>query len=184
MTSSAWAVLRGVLVVLIALALALPVAAPVVSGHRFIVVDGGSMSPTVKSGDVLVTTAPTGHDLEVGRILIVGTPGTLYAHRVIKVDRATAPEGGEPRARLQGDANATPDPSWVTQGDVYAVYLTHLGGATAWVVRAATTLPGTVILLAVAVLLLLTGTGTEARRRARRSQHSPPPPSPPATPGP
>lgn len=184
MTSSAWAVLRGALVALIALVLAFPVVAPVVSGHRLIVVDGGSMSPTVESGDVLVTTAPTGHDLEVGRILIIGTPGTLYAHRVIKVDRAAAPGGGEPRARLQGDANATPDPSWVMQHDVYAVYLTHLDGAAAGVVRVVITLPGIVILLALAVLLLLTGARAGTPPRSRRSPHSPPHPGPPAAPGP
>lgn len=142
------------------------------------------MSPTFAAGDVLVTSAPTGDDLELGRILVIGAPGTLYAHRVVTVQDAAEPSGAEPRARLQGDANNTPDPGWVTQGEVYAVYLTQLSGVAAWVVRAATTLPGTVILLAVAVLLLLTGAGTEARQRARRSQHSPPPPSPLATPGP
>ena len=104
------AVATVIIVVLVA-----PMLAPLVTGHRLVVVDGGSMAPSFDAGDVLVTAAPSGHDLHVGAVLVIGTHESLYTHRVVEVDRA----GDETRARLRGDANPVPDPGWVRQGDVY-----------------------------------------------------------------
>lgn len=162
----AWAVVRVVLVVVLALVLLVPALLPAVTGHRLVVVDGGSMSPTFEVGDVLLTAPPTGDDLHVGRILVVGAEGSVYTHRVVEVDADGA------RARLRGDANDVADPGWVTQEDVYAVYVSHASGAAATVVRSVTTMPGNLVLLAIAVGLLLIGV-----RPARPPRH-PSPPSP------
>jgi signal peptidase I len=161
--------LRAAAISLIALVLVVPVLLPVVTGHRLIVVDGASMSPTFEIGDVLLTAAPTGDDLEVGRIVVVGEPGALYTHRVLEVDR----DGADVRARLQGDANTVPDPGWVHQREVFAVYETHVAGLPAVLLRGAITPPGTLVLLAIAVVLLLIGAGGAALRPARRSRRSP-----------
>lgn len=170
-------VARAALAALIALVLIVPALAPLVTGHRLIVVDGGSMRPTFDVGDVLVTAAPTGDDLAVGAILVIGRTGSLYTHRVVEVD----PE--QQRARLRGDANPVADPGWVAQSDVYAVYLDHLTGPFAQLVRAVTTLPGTLILLAVAIVLLLSGARDATRRRSRPSPRSPQHHDPRAAPG-
>jgi signal peptidase I len=160
---------RVVIVAVIALVLVTPVLMPLVTGHRLIVVDGGSMSPTFQIGDVLVTAAPTGDDLQLGRIVVVGESGTLYTHRVREVERSGA---GGARARLQGDANSVPDPGWVVQHDVYAIYETHLGGVPAALARGVITPPGTLVLLAIAVALLLIGARGAVPRPARRSRRS------------
>lgn len=169
-------VAAAVVAAIIGLVLIAPVLAPLVTGHRLIVVDGGSMSPSFGAGDVLVTVAPTGDDLHLGAVVVIGTRGSLYTHRVVEVEGA----GENARARLQGDANSVPDPGWVRQGDVYAVVLTALTGAAGFAVRAVTTVPGTIVLLVVAIALLLTGARDAARRPRRPSPHSPMPFDPPA----
>jgi signal peptidase I len=165
---SAAAIVRVVVVAIVAVVLLVPILMPIVTGHRIIVVDGGSMAPTFDVGDVILTSAPTGDDLEVGRIVVVGTPGTLYTHRVLEVDRT----GAEPRARLKGDANEVPDPAWIRQGEVYAVYLSHVEGPAAAMIRSVTTPPGTLVLLAVAVVLLLVGI-RPPRTRSRHGSREP-----------
>lgn len=167
----AGAVARLVAVGIIAAVLLVPVLTPAVTGHRLIVVDGGSMAPSYLVGDVLLTGPPSGDDLVPGRVVVVGTPGSLYTHRVIEVEGT----GEAARARLQGDANSVPDPTRVSQRDVYAVPLVHLGGAVAAVVRGLTTLPGTLVLLAAAVALLLTGARAGTPRPSHRSQRMPRP---------
>jgi len=164
--------IRALAIALIALVLLTPVLLPLVTGHRLVVIDGGSMSPTLEVGDVLLASAPTGDDLHVGRIVVVGEQGGLYTHRVVEVGSDAA---GGVRARLQGDANPVADPGRVEQSDVYGVYAGHVTGAAAVLVRALTTPPGTIVLLAVAVVLLLTGARGAAPRRARRSPRSPQP---------
>lgn len=176
---SAAAIARTALVALIALVLITPVLMPFVTGHRLIVVDGGSMSPTFERGDLLVTAAPSGADLEVGRIVVVGEPGSLYSHRVTEVER---PAAGDVRARLTGDANTVPDPGWVREADVFAVYLTHIAGIPAVLVRALITPPGTIVLLVIAVVLLCASVPRAAPRPARRARRSPPPLDPPEAP--
>lgn len=171
---SAFRIAAAVVAAVIGLVLIAPVLAPLVTGHRLIVVAGGSMSPNFDAGDVLVTAAPTGDDLHLGAVVVIGTRGSLYTHRVIEVEGA----GKEARARLRGDANSVADPGWVRQGDVYAVVLTALTGPAGFAVRVVTTAPGTVVLLVVAIALLLTGARDAVRRPRRRSPRSPTRPDP------
>ncbi|WP_140400110.1 hypothetical protein [Aeromicrobium sp. PE09-221] len=97
------------------------------TGHRLIAVDGGSMAPTYLPGDIVITSPPTGDDLHVGRILVIGTPPDLYTHRVVEVrDR-----GATVVARLQGDANTVRDPGWIEQTDVHAIPTARLTGPAA-----------------------------------------------------
>ena len=173
--AGAAAVAAVIIVVLVA-----PVLAPLVTGHRLVVVDGGSMSPSFVAGDVLVTAPPTGDDMHLGAVLVMGTQPSLYTHRVVEVDHA----GDETRARLRGDANPVPDPGWVRQGDVYAVVVAALTGPVGHIVRVVTTVPGTIVLLAAAIALLLTGARDATRRPRRRSRHSPTPSDPMAEPAP
>lgn len=173
--------IRVAIVALLALVLITPILMPLVTGHRLIVVDGGSMSPTFEIGDVLLASAPTGDDLRPGRIVVVGQPGSLYTHRVIEVD---ADAVGGPRARLRGDANTVPDPGWVPQHELYAVYGTHLAGAPAALVRGVITPPGSYVLLVAVIVLMLIGVRGAAPRPDRRSPRSPRPHGPGEAPAP
>lgn len=132
------------------------------TGHRLLIVDGGSMVPTMHPGDIVLAGPPTGDDLHVGAILIVGDPPAGYTHRVIEV-RGT---GDERRAKLRGDANAVADPHWARQSDVTGVPVATLGGAAAVAARAVLQRPGTLVvagaLIACTTLLLVTRRRPEA----------------------
>lgn len=157
-------VLAWVLLALSGCLLLAPNLAPLVTGHRLVVVDGGSMEPTMYRGDVVLTAPPVGDDLQVGNVVVVGAPPAGYTHRVIE----TTGEGTDKRARLQGDANDVADPHWVSQTDVTAVPVWSLSGVPAVFVRSALQPPGSLVitaLLVVALVFLLSASGarTDAR---------------------
>lgn len=82
-------------------------------GFQPVVVTSGSMSPTVRTGDVVITK-PVGIGDKVGNQTVINfdDPATLERrlHRVIEV----TPQG----YRTKGDANADPDPQLVPQDHV------------------------------------------------------------------
>lgn len=109
-------------------------ALPLAIGDRSLTVLSGSMSPTIETGDVVVTepVAPTA--VKVGDIVTFRDPeGTskLYSHRV----RRVAPAGRDVRFVTRGDANTTFE-RWRVPADgtvgrvVYRV--PKLGFAIAW----------------------------------------------------
>lgn len=122
-------VTRWLLVALVLVIFAIPHLLSI-TGRPLIVIDGGSMAPTYQVGDLLITAPPTGDDLQVGAILIVGKPPSAYVHRVVEVvdDETANADGPSTKALLQGDANSTPDLDWVTQEDVTGIPVTHLSG--------------------------------------------------------
>lgn len=88
------------------LAVLLSSALPFALGARSLVVKSGSMTPTIRTGDVVVVrpTAPT--EAEVGDIVTFQDPdgsGRLLVHRV----RAIALHGEQLAFTTQGDANTT-----------------------------------------------------------------------------
>ena len=153
---------RCVAIAVVAALLLVPVAMPRLTGHGLLVVDGGSMSPTYRVGDILVTDAPTGDDLHPGGVVVIGAGSRRYTHRVVGLDDSGT------RARLQGDANATPDPGWVSQDDVEAVPVARVHGATAWIVRILTGPPGRLVLVLLATLLIRGRPHRRACRPRRR----------------
>lgn len=90
------------------LACALAVTAGLLTGWRPVVLLSGSMAPVMPAGTLVVTRPVHPADLSAGDVVTVPLPGTdtLVTHRVVDVDRATAP----PTARLRGDANDADDP--------------------------------------------------------------------------
>ncbi|WP_433718692.1 hypothetical protein [Microbacterium laevaniformans] len=107
------------------------------AGWRLILVDGGSMVPTIADGELLLNRPASGHELVEGAIVTIGEPPASYrTHRVVEVhDDSTA--------TLQGDANTTPDPGRVTEANVVSVPIWHgppwwvagalLGAASIWI---------------------------------------------------
>lgn len=144
-------VLGWLLVATCALLLVSPHLLPHTSGHRFLIVDGGSMAPTMLPGDVLLAQPPTGDDLHLGAVVVVGTPQTSYTHRVIELDD----DAGTLRARLQGDANAVADPHWVRQPDVIAIPTHIFSGGAAWLLRAVLQPPGSLMIAGLLILGLV-----------------------------
>ncbi|MFT4211796.1 MAG: signal peptidase I [Microbacterium sp.] len=139
-------VARWVVAALVALALVVPIGISAV-GAKLLVVDGGSMSPTYLVGDVVVVTPPTGDDLVVGDVVMVGDDEHRYVHRVVAV--------GAGLATLKGDANDVADTAQVTQEQVDGVVAWHLGGAAGVAVAAAISVEGRIALVLVLVLLVL-----------------------------
>ena len=95
------------LAALIAAALAAPVAAELATGGYYMTVQGESMAPTYRLGDVLLVTPVEPHDIRVGDIVVARFPGTtghdsLYVHRVVGTQADSF--------QLRGDNNATDDP--------------------------------------------------------------------------
>src|SRR4029078_12584799 len=88
------------------LVVALSVALPAAFGIRSMVVRSGSMTPAIRTGDVIVVrpTAPTG--AKVGDIVTFKDPdgsGRLIVHRVRAIER----HGDQIAFITQGDANST-----------------------------------------------------------------------------
>lgn len=103
----AWAVVFGALAVL-----ALAVVIPRARGATPYAVNGGSMEPTLRRGDLVVVRPVAPDAVGVGAIVTYqlesGQP-TVATHRVV----ATGVLDGRRVYRTQGDANDTADVDWV-----------------------------------------------------------------------
>ena len=109
-------------------------ALPLAVGDRSFTVLSGSMSPTIETGDVVVTEPVAPAAVELGDIVTFRDPeGTekLYSHRVQSVD----PAGGNVAFVTRGDANTSVE-RWQVPADgtvgrvVYRI--PKLGFAVAW----------------------------------------------------
>jgi len=135
------------------LALLLAAALPLALGWRSMVVRSGSMTPTIRTGDVVVVRPIAPTEAQVGEIVTFKDPdgsGRLLVHRV----RAISPQGDKVTVTTQGDANTARE-HWQVPADgtigtvVYRV--PALGFAAAWIGSP----PGRVVLIIVPALLLI-----------------------------
>jgi signal peptidase I len=95
-------------------------------GHPSIVIEGGSMQPTIPIGSLAVLDPGIPRDLRVGDVVTFQAGnGTVVTHRVVRL--ATLPDGAY--VGTKGDANAEPDPVVTPQ--------TAILGRVAWTVPAA-----------------------------------------------
>jgi signal peptidase I len=69
--------------------------------YRVVAVEGGSMSPTLKFGDLIVVTPPT-ENIQKGTIVVMSVNNELVTHRLI-----AGYVGGTPETK--GDANNAVD---------------------------------------------------------------------------
>ena len=124
-----WAVSAFVLAILLAIAL------PLAVGGRSMVVRSGSMTPAIRTGDVIVVRPIAPTEAEVGDVVTFQDPdgsGRLLVHRV----RAISREGGQVAATTQGDANTTQE-HWKVPADgtigTVAYRVPLLGFAVGWI---------------------------------------------------
>jgi signal peptidase len=180
-------VVTVVLAVLSALALAMAIAAHLsptgryeVFGHPTLTVLSGSMSPTIRTGDLViddrVTAAQAAH-LHVGQIITFHNPvgkDAFFTHRIVAV-HSTA---HGVTYTTKGDANDAPDAAAVPAHDVLGVYQTKIpyGGYVLNALRQPLVL---VSVIAAIVLLFVSGSLFRRARAAgpaaskHRSEQSP-----------
>jgi signal peptidase len=134
------------------LAVLLAGALPLALGARSMVVLSGSMTPAIRTGDVVVVRPIAPTEAKVGEIVTFKDPdgsGRLLIHRV----RAIVRHGDQIAVTTQGDANATRE-HWKVPVDgtigtvVYRVPL--FGFAVSWIGSP----PGRIALLIIPALLL------------------------------
>lgn len=98
------------LTVLLVFALAILIS-PMV-GYRLDTVRSGSMSPAIKTGDLVISSSVQDEDVHVGDVIIFRHDGVLICHRVIETNLSQG------LILTQGDANEGPDPFFVGYDDV------------------------------------------------------------------
>jgi len=123
------------------------------TGGETLVIQGGSMAPSLSTGSAVVIERVAVASLRAGDVVSVRIPnGTVYTHRITRViDRA-----GETWLETKGDANAGVDPalvpaSWtigrMTLGFPYVGYL----------IRLFSLISGVLLVVSMAVSLLAAG---------------------------
>ena len=80
--------------------------AAAVFGVRPLIVESGSMSPSIGAGAVALARSVDSADLTVGDVVSIQAPnGSRVMHRVVTIAR----DGGDTELTLRGDANEQPD---------------------------------------------------------------------------
>ncbi len=108
--------IAGLLVVYMSLWLAAWAVLPaVVPGWRSVVISSGSMSPSIRRGDVVVAAPSDGQGLSPGVVIVISDPAEsgLVTHRIVGVN----PDGSY---RTKGDANLDTDTTPVSPEHVIA----------------------------------------------------------------
>jgi len=109
----------GAVVLAVFLALALAGVLAPAFGWRLDVVQSGSMSPSIKVGD-LVITSPQHAEVQVGDVICFRSGGVLVCHRVVSIDETNE------TIVTKGDANEDPDPSPVSYDDVMGTVVLNI----------------------------------------------------------
>jgi signal peptidase len=122
------------------------------AGYRPLIDHSGSMRPTIRAGDLLITHAVPAASLRVGQIVSFDDPdlgGKLVTHRVVAIQ----PAGGRIDFLTRGDANSASE-SWSAARHASVgrmiVQIPGLGRAVAWM---ADTWARTALLTLVALVL-------------------------------
>jgi signal peptidase I len=87
-------------------------------GYRLVIIDGGSMSPAIPLGAVVIESDAAPDALAEGQVVTVRSgSGALVTHRIARV----VADGAPPRLELRGDANASSDDALVRVDAVVGV---------------------------------------------------------------
>lgn len=141
-----------------------------VGGVSFARILTESMAPEVNRGDGLVLAPLSVHDITPGTVVLLPMPdadGTMYAHRVTRVERSAAGV----TLHTKGDANPTADPWTVTvhSSEVQRV-VTTLPLSDIPILQLTRSTVYTVIAFLVAVLVAARVRSEVGDRRRRRAQ--------------
>jgi len=112
-----WSIVAGLIVLL-----AGPALVVALSGIAVVEVDGRSMEPAIRFGDVVVITKPDPSDFVVGAVVTAeDSTGAKYTHRITGIE-----ENGD--LLLRGDNNSVGDPAPVPQDAVVGVVSGQFSG--------------------------------------------------------
>lgn len=92
-------------------------------GHDVFIIRGGSMSPAIPLGSLVIDERVAPSDVHAGDVVTVRAHDTvLVTHRVLSVE-----EGAEGRSvQLKGDFNPAPDPTPVPASNVVGRVVVHV----------------------------------------------------------
>lgn len=93
-------------------------------GYTPLVVQSGSMEPTIAIGDLVLTRKSDLSQVKAGDILSFYDNGQVVTHRIDKIELS----GDKVSYITKGDNNNTPDLLPVTPAQVAGVYVTHVKG--------------------------------------------------------
>ena len=139
-------------------------------GHPSLVIEGGSMEPTIPLGALVVLDAGAPAALHVGDIVSFRAGNaTVVTHRVVRLADLT----GTPYFGSKGDANADPDPVVTSRSAILGRVAWTLPGA-GYLVRLLATPAGVPSVFLIGTTLLLLGLLLEelaiVRRQGRASR--------------
>lgn len=97
---------------------------PELFGLRFLAVQTDSMTPAIRSGDLVIGQPATAAEIEVGRIITYrnNLERNLVTHRVVRVEA----KGSQLAYYTKGDANGLADQFPIYQRDLVALYRFHI----------------------------------------------------------
>ena len=133
----------SIFVVFLIAGLALVAIAPVLFGYQPVVVTSGSMEPSIKMADIVLTAPSDGLGLERGTVINFDQEGVTLLHRI--------EEALEAGYRTAGDANPSPDSDLVSPAQIRGVgiaVIPFVGLPRMWMVQ------GQWLKLAIALALL------------------------------
>ncbi len=153
----------GLVLAAISFAIVLTAGIPVLVGYDSFVVTGGSMSPGIRAGSLLISKRTNPTDIHPGDVITfrrANRPQTAVTHRVVGVRHA---EDGTPIFRTKGDANATADPEELS-AELPISRMAFTVPYAGYLLEFAATLPGKAILILVPALGLVVLSVDAARR--------------------
>jgi len=136
-------------------------------GYRALIVKSGSMTPAIRTGDIVVTKLVHPDAVRIGDVVTFRDPTRnedLVTHRVVKIH----PEGATIAFETRGDANTGVEDWDVARDGTIGRYRWRIGGlgyAVVWIA-----IPGARIALVVCACLLL---GSVLLRRVWSSREDP-----------
>ncbi len=170
-------------VVLAALALVAVATVPNLFGYHTYTIDGGSMEPTLRVGDVAVTKPSSPRSLEIGDVIVRRDiqGGQPVLHRIVDITSVD----GQLAFTTQGDQNDASDvqPVILSGSGEQVIYRIPYAG---YFLSFAKSWPGRLLLIGLPLVLLaaaLAGNVRRASHPARRAADAPPT-SPAESPGP
>ena len=145
-------------------------ALPNIGGKFPLMVQSGSMSPTIETGDLIIVSVPEeGYSYKVQDVVTFWDDepgGALVTHRITEI---TTDEQGNTAYRMKGDANSAQDADLVYAKDIVGIYdmrIPHLGDVAMFM----QTIPGLIVCVVLPLMLFITYDVIRRRKLSKAEQ--------------
>lgn len=138
--------------------------------HQFYIVQGGSMSPTIEAGSMVITQNANPEELTRGDVITYKSlgEGALTTHRIVKIEK----DKNGLHFITRGDANDTNDALPVTEERVIGKVTRFIPYA-GYIARFAQTRQGVVVMLIIPSLALISFELRNLLKRANKVEQKP-----------